>query len=81
MAFFVLLMVGYSVAIYALVADRGFNLALAAIFHLVVNITNLLSFASVSTVGYIAVSSLVWLAIAGFMVLARWGAFSSRPRA
>ncbi|MCK7461794.1 MAG: CPBP family intramembrane metalloprotease [Sphingobacterium sp.] len=41
-AFLILLIISYSVVIYALVQDTGFNVLLASIFHLAINLTNLL---------------------------------------
>ena len=43
-AFFVLLMISYSVVIYALVSRLGFNVLVAAIFHLMINVANLFSY-------------------------------------
>ncbi len=81
MAFFVLLMVSYSVVIYALVATTGFNVLLAAVFHLGINIGSLLAYPVVNQVSFMIVNSLVWAAIALSIVLTRryWPALDS-PR-
>ncbi len=71
MAFFVLLMVSYSVVIYALVASTGFNVLLAAVFHLGINIGSLLAYPVVNQVSFMIVNSLVWAAIALGLVLTR----------
>lgn len=81
MAFFVLLMVSYSVVIYALVASTGFNVLLAAVFHLGINIGSLFAYPVVNQVSFMVVNSLVWAAIAVGLVLTRryWPA-SGSPR-
>lgn len=71
MVFFVLLMVSYSVAIYALVASAGFNVILAAVFHLGINIGSLFAYSVVNQVSFMVVNSLVWAAIAVGVVLTR----------
>lgn len=76
MAFFVLLMISYSVVIYALVAETGFNVLLAALFHLMINVANLFTYALVNQVTFMVVSSLVWTAIAFAVVLARRSLFA-----
>jgi hypothetical protein len=78
MAFFVLLMISYTFVIYALVVDTGFNVLMAAIFHLMINITNLFSFSIINDVGFIMVNSLVWAAIAVVVVLTRRSLFVAR---
>lgn len=80
MAYFVLLMVSYSLVMYALVADMGFNLLLAGIFHMVVNIPNLFSFAVIDEVALMKVNSLVWGVIAVVAVIIRWSHFKGRGK-
>lgn len=77
LAFFVLLMVSYTVVIYALVADVGFNVLVASLFHLMINVTNLLSYSVINDARFIMVSSLVWAAIALAMVLTRKALFTA----
>jgi membrane protease YdiL (CAAX protease family) len=79
--FFMLLMISYSVVIYALVSRIGFNVLVAAIFHLMINIGNLFSFAIVNRVEFLMVSSLVWAAIAVVVVLTRKPLFGMGPSA
>ena len=62
--FFMLLMISYTVVIYAVVSRIGFNVLVAAIFHLMINVGNLFSYAVVNRVDFLMVSSLVWAAIA-----------------
>jgi len=71
MAFFVLLMISYSIVIYALVADIRFNVLVAAVFHLMINVTNLPSFGIINQVDFMAVNALVWVVIAAVVVLTR----------
>ena len=75
MIFFAILMVSYSVVIYALVVDTGFNVLLATIFHVMINLTTLPSFAIFNRVDFIVVSSLVWAVIAAAVVLMRRSLF------
>ena len=69
--FFMLLMISYTVVIYALVSRIGFNVLVAAIFHLMINVGNLFSYAVVNRVDFLMVSSLVWAAIAIVVVVTR----------
>ncbi len=82
MAFFVLQMVAYSVVLYALAAPARFNVALAALFHVGINVASLFSYAYVNQVEYILVSSLAWTLIAGVVVWMRkpqfFGALNER---
>jgi membrane protease YdiL (CAAX protease family) len=63
MLFLVLALVGYSLVITAL---SGFssNVAVAALFHLSVNVSNLLFLDIISTTRFMAVNAVVWLAMA-----------------
>ena len=69
--FFMLLMISYTVVIYALLSRIGFNVLVAAIIHLMINIANLFSYAVVNRVDFLMVSSLVWAAIAIVGLLTR----------
>jgi membrane protease YdiL (CAAX protease family) len=71
MVFFVAQMMAYSVIIYALAKPAGFSVALAALFHLGINVAGLFSFAYLNRPDYTLVSSLVWMLIAGAVVLTR----------
>jgi membrane protease YdiL (CAAX protease family) len=78
MAFFVILMVSYSIVIYSLVADAGFNVGVAALFHLTINVTNLFSFNRINSLEFIIVNAAVWVAIAAALVASRRTLFSAR---
>jgi membrane protease YdiL (CAAX protease family) len=67
-AFFILLMVSYSIVINALIADNNFNIIIAAIFHLMINVTNMVSFNLINTLEFIVTNSLVWAGIAVVIV-------------
>jgi hypothetical protein len=54
-----------------LVSRIGFNVLVAAIFHLTINIANLFFYAVVNRVDFLMVSSLVWAAIAIVVVVTR----------
>ena len=71
MGFVLLLIVSYSVVIYGLVQATAFNVVLAAVFHLMINITNLFSYSIINEISFIVVNALVWAAIAVAVVLAR----------
>ena len=78
MAFFVLLMISYTFVIYALVASIGFNVLVAAVFHMMINVANLFTYSIVNQVEFMMVSSLVWAAIAVGVVLTRRSLFLTR---
>jgi membrane protease YdiL (CAAX protease family) len=62
--FLALLIISYSIVIYALVQDTGFNVLLAGIFHLSINLTNLLFLDVVYETQFMMVNALVWAAVA-----------------
>ena len=77
--FFMLLMISYTVVIYALVSRIGFNVLVAAIFHLMINVGNLFSYAVVNRVDFLMVSSLVSATIAIVVVVTRKPLFGLGP--
>jgi membrane protease YdiL (CAAX protease family) len=68
MAFFVILMISYSIVIYNLVAAAGFNVVAAALFHLTINITSLFSISRISSLEFVIVNAGVWAVIAAAFV-------------
>jgi membrane protease YdiL (CAAX protease family) len=62
--FLSLLIVSYSVVIYGLVQDTGFNVLLAGLFHLFINITNLLFLDVIYETPFMMVNSLAWVVVA-----------------
>jgi membrane protease YdiL (CAAX protease family) len=63
-----LMIVSYSIVIYALVQDTGFSVALAGVFHLFINLTNLLYLAIIYETQLMFVNSLVWVVIAAVTI-------------
>lgn len=78
LAFFLLLMTSYTIVIYALVVDTGFNVVVAAIFHMMINVTNLFSFSVINEVGFMMLNALVWAGIAIVVVLTRRSLFTTK---
>ncbi len=70
-AFLTLLMVSYSIVIYALVQDTGFNVFLATIFHLSVNLTNLLFLDVIYETTFMMINGIAWASAAAIVVLAK----------
>lgn len=73
--FFALLILAYSVIIYALVQDTGFNVFLATLFHLAINLTNLLYLDRLLETSFMTMNALVWSLAATLVVRARWDIF------
>ncbi len=73
--FFTLLIISYSVVIYALVQDTGFSVMLASIFHLSINLTNLLFLDVIYETKFMMVNGIVWAIVAAIVVLARRNIF------
>jgi membrane protease YdiL (CAAX protease family) len=66
--FLALLLISYSIVIYALVQDTDFNVLLATIFHLFINVANLLFLDVIYETQFMMVNALVWVAVAAFTV-------------
>ncbi|MBE2201287.1 MAG: CPBP family intramembrane metalloprotease [Anaerolinea sp.] len=69
--FLALLIVSYSIVMYTLVQDTGFNVLLATVFHLAINLSNLLYLDRLYETWFMMVNALVWLAAATVLVLAK----------
>lgn len=54
----------YTIVIYALVQDTSFNVLLASVFHLAINLGNLLFLSIINETALMLVNALVWLAAA-----------------
>lgn len=67
--FLVLLIISYSIVIYALVQDTDFNVTLASIFHLFINVSNLLFLKVIHETSFIILNALVWFVVAGIVVV------------
>ncbi|HEX2991085.1 MAG TPA: CPBP family intramembrane glutamic endopeptidase, partial [Anaerolineales bacterium] len=64
-----LLIVSYSIVIYALVHDTDFSVLLASVFHLAINVSNLLFLDVIYETPFMAINSLVWAVLAAVVVL------------
>lgn len=73
--FFALAIVSYSVVIYALVQDTGFSVLLAALFHLSINLTNLLFLHVIYETSFMTINGIVWAVVAAIFVLTRKNVF------
>jgi uncharacterized protein len=62
--FFALMIVSYSIVIYALLQDTSFNVLLASIFHLSINLANLLVLDVIYQTSFMMISSIVWMVVA-----------------
>ncbi|MBI9103690.1 MAG: CPBP family intramembrane metalloprotease [Spirochaetales bacterium] len=74
--FFVLLIVSYSV-VMGFICGSGFNVLIAAVFHFMINFTNLFSLNSIGSLEFMVISSLVWAVPAGF-ILFREGLYKAK---
>lgn len=63
-----LLIISYSIVIYALVQDTGFSVVLASVFHLFINISNLLFLDIIYETPLMLVNALVWVMLAIIVV-------------
>jgi membrane protease YdiL (CAAX protease family) len=66
--FLALMIISYSVVIYALVQDAGFNVILAAIFHSSINLVGLLVLDVLYETSFMMINSLVWVVVAAITV-------------
>ena len=78
--FLTILIISYSIVIYALVQDEGFNVLLASIFHLSINLTNLLFLDVIYELSFMILNSLVWALLATGLVLFRKDLFLRTKR-
>ena len=70
-----LLIISYSIVIYALVQDTGFNVLLASIFHLSINLTNLLFLDVIYETSFMMINTIVWAIVAAMTVLMKRDVF------
>jgi membrane protease YdiL (CAAX protease family) len=73
--FLALLIISYSIVLYALVQDTDFGVLLASIFHLAINLTNLLFLDVIYEPSFMIVNSLVWAVIAVGVVFTKKNIF------
>lgn len=67
--FLTLLIISYSIVLYALVQDTGFNVLLAAVFHLFINLSNLLFLDVIYELPFMMVNALVWVVVAAVVIV------------
>jgi len=68
-SFLTLSIISWSIVIYALVQDTGFSVILAALFHLSINLTNLLFLDVIYETTFMMVNATVWAIVAAIIVL------------
>jgi membrane protease YdiL (CAAX protease family) len=66
--FLALLIIAYSIIIYALVQDTDFNVLLASIFHLFINVANLLFLDIIYETQFMMLNAIVWMVVAALVV-------------
>jgi membrane protease YdiL (CAAX protease family) len=76
--FFALMLMSYSVVIYALVQDTGFNVLLATIFHLAINLANLVFLDVIYQASFIIINSCVWVVVAVIVVMMKREVFLAK---
>ena len=69
------LIVSYSIVLYAVVHDTGFNILVATLFHLVINLVNLLFLEVIHETSFMLVNALAWAVTAMIMVWIRRDTF------
>jgi membrane protease YdiL (CAAX protease family) len=79
MAFLVLTMIGYSIFVSFLIRGTECNVTIATLFHLGVNVSNLLVITIINSVGFMIANGIVWGLLALILVVARQSSFLSRP--
>jgi len=72
-----LVIISYSVVIYALVQETGFNVLLATLFHLSINLGNLLYLKMIHETALMMVSAAVWMVIAALAIYMKRDLFLS----
>lgn len=78
MLFFVLLIVSYTVVLYYFMRQTAFNVWVAALFHLMINLTNLLYFSVIQETAFMVISALVWAVVAGVFFVRHWSLYMER---
>lgn len=71
MLVFTLMMIAISLVIYAVVRDTGFSILLATLFHLAINLSNLLALGWLNDLTFMAALSGIWVLAAALVVWLR----------
>jgi membrane protease YdiL (CAAX protease family) len=69
--FLALTIISYSVVIYTLVQDTGFSVLLATLFHLSINLTNLLFLDRIFDTRFMIVNGMTWAILAAALILTK----------
>jgi membrane protease YdiL (CAAX protease family) len=77
-ALLTVLLMAYSVVLYAITQETGFSVLLAGVFHLVINLTNLLFLEILYQPAFMALSAGLWALIAVVSVMLKRDAFLSK---
>jgi uncharacterized protein len=80
MAFLVLLISSYAMVLYVLVEPVSFSIWIAALFHLFINITNVVFLSEINDTSFMMGTALVWVAIASGIVMMNRQTFLKAPR-
>jgi membrane protease YdiL (CAAX protease family) len=70
MLFLIVLMVAYSIIIYWLIERTGYNVLVATLFHLGINVGNLLFLEVINETSFMIANALIWVVVA-FLILAK----------
>ena len=73
--FLTVLIISYSIVICALVQDTGFNVLLASVFHLSINLTNLLFLDVIYETSFMVINAIVWAIVAAMTVFMKRDVF------
>ena len=76
--FLFVLIISYAIVIYALVQNTGFSVALASVFHLFINLSNLLYLDVIYESQFMITNALVWATIAVATIIIKRDLFLSR---
>ena len=69
--FFALTVISWSIVIYALLQDTNFNVLLASIFHMAINLANLFVLDVIYQTSFMMINSLVWVVVAAIFVITK----------
>lgn len=73
------LIVSYSIVLFAWMPESDFEALLASLFHLSINLTNLLFLEVIYSTAFMTINALVWAATAAMFVLARRKLYLAAP--
>ena len=78
MVFAVILITSYTYVLYSLMPATKFNIWVAALFHLGINLSNMLFFEIITTTQFMMVNALVWAVFAMIIVLRQKSLYFTR---